>query len=442
MPLALVALGCGAGGQVGERSVTPQPAALRSVPAVPPPTEQGAGWSLHIGGELRDTVAALAQAPDGAVVIAGQFEGMIQLGSSTLVSDGETDVYLAVLESDGSLRWAERVGGAGFDAAGDVAIGKDGDILLVGDFTGDIEIGDRRHQAPDESEVFVASYAPSGAPRWSHAFGGPGWQIAAAIAATPSGQVVVAYNAGELALSELGAQVEVADAAIAFIDGAEGVVWRTTTGGSGEAKAHDVGVTADGGVVLAGSQTSLRDRAGLLARYSPSGELEWERLVGNTRDAVTVIDTTAEPLLFAGTSFDPRLALDSTTAAGAELLLGTVSGDGERLELAAYGTAPATARRVIRMGSGVLVAGNAPSDRHGDGTSDAVVALVAPGSSPVELLRVHGTSVSVAGVAAGEDSIVLGGTFLRKASSPAGELVGRGGLDGFVIAVPLDEIER
>lgn len=94
-------------------------------------------WTLRrFGGDGFDSVASVAAMPDGGLVIAGYFEGTIDVGSDRLVSAGETDAFIARLDPAGQVEWAERLGGAGFDAATAVLVDHAGNLILVGELSG------------------------------------------------------------------------------------------------------------------------------------------------------------------------------------------------------------------------------------------------------------------------------------------------------------------
>lgn len=69
------------------------------------------------------------------VYITGLFNGTVQFGSTTLVSAGSNDIYIAELDaSTGSFIWTEQAGGTGDDAGRAVAFNLNGFIAYTGDF--------------------------------------------------------------------------------------------------------------------------------------------------------------------------------------------------------------------------------------------------------------------------------------------------------------------
>ncbi len=421
--------------------------------ASPPRDATSPDWTLHLGGDENDTVRELSVAPDGAVVIAGQFEGELVLGDATLTSAGETDAFIAVLEPDGDVRWAERVGGPGYDSAGGLAVNAGGEVTLVGDFTRTIELGPRTYAARGDSDAFAARYAGDGTPRWSAAFGGPGWQMVAAAAGTPAGGVAVVLTSGDAERAGDTVHATTADAVVALLDGAGKLVWTRRLAGAPWAQPHDVAVTEGGEVVVGGSfmerlrpplHAALRAEGpadGFLARYSDRGELRWIRQIGGAGDdAVTALAARDSEIRFAGRAIDPERALSAATSGSSTLLVGRIDGTGDDLALSERRTGPATARSIVLLpGGAILIAGTGPPARNTIGFSDVVIALLDGDRDAREVLRVAGPYVSAAAAACSADGTTLfaAGSFVRRATTPTEKLEGRGGLDGFVLAVPV-----
>ena len=83
---------------------------------------------LPLGAEVK----ALTLAADGDVYLAGDFTGTLRLGSATLVSAGETDVFVTRFDqATGTFSWAQRAGGPGHDALSALAV-SGGRVYLAG----------------------------------------------------------------------------------------------------------------------------------------------------------------------------------------------------------------------------------------------------------------------------------------------------------------------
>jgi hypothetical protein len=70
---------------------------------------------------------------------------------------GDADIFVAVYEADGQVRWSRSFGGRRFDACRGIDPGRAGEIVISGEFTGDISF-DRFDGHGDEQyrNVFVA----------------------------------------------------------------------------------------------------------------------------------------------------------------------------------------------------------------------------------------------------------------------------------------------
>ncbi|MEJ7733607.1 MAG: hypothetical protein WKG00_30985 [Polyangiaceae bacterium] len=138
-------------------------------------------WAQGYGGEALDTatVSAVEVSPDGAIAVVGWFTGRLELGAAageTLDSNGNTDIFVAVFESHGALRWAKSFGGPQYEDAHDVVFDGCGAIVVVGAFTGEVDFdGDVRTSVANDSPVLIALDALGGTRRWVRVLGVPGF---------------------------------------------------------------------------------------------------------------------------------------------------------------------------------------------------------------------------------------------------------------------------
>lgn len=131
-------------------------AALRTVvPVLSPNVNRGRG---------------LAVAPDGGLVIAGEFDGTTDFdpgaGTATLTTAGSLDVFVARYTPDGAFVAAFRLGGAGADVPTAVGAGAGGAVALAGTVQGDVDVD----PGPGATVIsgggrFAAAYASTAALR-------------------------------------------------------------------------------------------------------------------------------------------------------------------------------------------------------------------------------------------------------------------------------------
>lgn len=133
-------------------------------------------WVAQAGGAGLDFAGRVCAAPDGSVVVCGQFSGTAVLfGTSVTAQGGSTDFFVAKLSgADGSALWVRTGGSATYtDRAAGVAVGADGRVVVTGEFrgTGVFDAGtftstiDPGTSLPS-ADVFIASYTAGGSAEW------------------------------------------------------------------------------------------------------------------------------------------------------------------------------------------------------------------------------------------------------------------------------------
>lgn len=73
-------------------------------------------WVVRAGSTGDDGASGIALADDGSAFVTGHFTGSDPFGSNfPLASNGDKDIFLAKLNSDGTVNWVRGMGGAGWD---------------------------------------------------------------------------------------------------------------------------------------------------------------------------------------------------------------------------------------------------------------------------------------------------------------------------------------
>jgi hypothetical protein len=130
-------------------------------------------WARRDGAAGEDEAHAVALDAAGNVIVVGSFAGTLDFGgnASPLSAQGIEDGFVAKFDPDGVAEWAVAFGGAGADAtlfAVDVDDAT-GNVVAVGDFSGDIGLG-----ASSEIDGFAVVLDAAGSVTASKAFGGTG----------------------------------------------------------------------------------------------------------------------------------------------------------------------------------------------------------------------------------------------------------------------------
>ena len=195
--------------------------------------------------------------------------------------------------------WAKRFGDTTEEYAHTVAVDSQGNIILVGEFSGSVSFGGATFTAlgtyPD---AFVVKLSPSGAHLWSKQFGGTGIELAYGVAVDASDDIVVvggadSTNFGGGLLTSKGS----VDAFIVKLKGSDGShIWSTLVGGLIAEYAQSVAVVpSTGDVVVVGRAYSASYSLGgatftgkggmdaFVAKYKGSdGSHLWSKGFGDT----------------------------------------------------------------------------------------------------------------------------------------------------------------
>jgi hypothetical protein len=138
-------------------------------------------WSTaYTAGGALDTKEGLALDSGGNIYIAGMFNNdsstPAQFGTTSLVSAGGNDGFLAKLDSNGNFLWATSFGGTGDDDAYAVATDSSGDVYLTGAFSGTATLGSGADSktltaSGGFTDIVAAKFDPSGRLLWANGYG-------------------------------------------------------------------------------------------------------------------------------------------------------------------------------------------------------------------------------------------------------------------------------
>ncbi len=103
----------------------------------------GLGWARLIGSSGRDHGNGIAVDANGAVIVAGRFEQTVDFdpgaGVANLSSAGNSDGFIAKLNSLGNYVWAQRIGGTASDVVYGLALDQSGRPSIAGAFSGTVD---------------------------------------------------------------------------------------------------------------------------------------------------------------------------------------------------------------------------------------------------------------------------------------------------------------
>lgn len=254
-------------------------------------------WARRTGGTSEDNGLGISLDNSQNVYLTGSFNGTIVLPSNilynqSLVSKGNSDLFLMKYNAQGSFQLARAVGGTGYDMGMAVAVDPvNGDIYLAGGYSPATN--------PSITNVMVAKFTKLGTLQWNKVSGsGATIDIATDISMTAQGVYVTGYFGNSIAFDNISlVSSGAADIFVAYYPSADNgkAAWAKRYGGSDWDEGQSLRVVA-GDVYLGGSfkgsitfgQTSLNAKGGatdkdlFLSCLSSTGSPIWAQSLGST----------------------------------------------------------------------------------------------------------------------------------------------------------------
>ena len=214
-------------------------------------------WVATLGGSDDDYGRSVAVAPDGSVYVCGR---------TNSAGAGYYDLLLAKFSSSGTVQWQKTLGGSDYEEGNSVAVAPDGSVYVCGETDG---------------SVLLAKFSSSGTVQWQKTLSGWSNDYGRSVAVAPDGSVYVC--GGTSGTSSTGAGGS--DLLLAKFSSSGTVQWQKILGGSSMDAGYSVAVAPDGSVYVCGRTNSAG--AGyydlLLAKFSSSGTVQWQKLLGGSK---------------------------------------------------------------------------------------------------------------------------------------------------------------
>jgi hypothetical protein len=145
-------------------------------------------WVRQVGTAADDQAHSVGVAPDGTAYVVGYTRGALEGGG---VNAGETDLFVARYDADGSRAWIRQRGTATADRAYDVTVDARGRPWLVGVTDGALD-GQANAGGDD---VLVMRFSSTGDWELTRLRGSTGTEATFGIAVDASGRALVSFNA-------------------------------------------------------------------------------------------------------------------------------------------------------------------------------------------------------------------------------------------------------
>lgn len=255
-------------------------------------------WVHQIGGDGSQHISGIATDAQANIYVTGVFNNPITIGSTTLTPSAgiEWDFYIAKLDSSGSVLWAISEGDVDRDETYDIAVDGSGNVIVTGRIAGNVVIANTSLICEGQYDMFIAKYDTNGQPLWALNDGGSRSDYGYGVAVDDQDHIYVAGGFGSYGFPAVFGPdtltpVGGLDAYLVKYDPSGNFQWVRHGGGDGNSgsgwgdKANSVTVTGNN-VYITGlfwetawfdndSVTSNGMGEMFIAKYDLSGNLLW-----------------------------------------------------------------------------------------------------------------------------------------------------------------------
>lgn len=236
------------------------------------------------GGTNRDGAASIAKANDGGYVVAGSAQS---LDNDVTGNHGLSDAWVFKVDNLGKMLWQKALGGPGYDGANSVVATPDGGSVIAGYAAGGGDVKGNH----GFSDAWVVKLDRLGNLVWQKALGGSSTDEAYSISSSSDGGYLVAGRTASID-GDVNGNHGGFDAWVIKLDASGTLIWQKVLGGSGYDGASSVISTAGGGCIVAGFTTSKDgDASGnhgnldaWLVSLDGKGNIQWQKEVGGGSD--------------------------------------------------------------------------------------------------------------------------------------------------------------
>lgn len=215
------------------------------------------GWAKSMSGTGQESGYSTAVDTSGNVYTTGIFSGTVDFdpgaGIYNLTSAGSYDIFISKLDADGAFIWAKRIGGAGYDSVGEIAVDENGNVYTTGFFNNEVDFdpgaASYNLNSAGNSDAFISKLDSDGIFVWAIRIGGISYDSGRAITTDLDGNVYVTGSFFETVDLDPGAgttnktSAGGADIFIIKLDGNGNLILAKAMGGTGDD--HGQGIALD-----------------------------------------------------------------------------------------------------------------------------------------------------------------------------------------------------
>lgn len=223
-------------------------------------------WAINVGGASSDFPNKIALDEFQNVYVTGQFKYDSDFdpgdGEFILSSQGDYDIFVLKLDSDGGFQWAKTMGGTQRDVGHSLSIDDDNNVFVTGEFEGNVdfnpEAGEDFHLSNGLRDIFIQKLDSDGGFMWCKTIGSDHENIGESLITDEDGNVYVSgwyvgttdFDPGD-GIFEL-VPISSGDLFFLKLNNSGEFIWAKTLGGADYESNSELGIDHEGNILFSG----------------------------------------------------------------------------------------------------------------------------------------------------------------------------------------------
>lgn len=214
-------------------------------------------WVKRAGSTFDDKGNAITVDANGNCFVVGQFRGTVAFGTTNIISEGTSsiDIFISKLDTNGNFIFTTKAGGTGSDYGRGITVDNNGNCYITGDFTATATFGTTSLLTSGNADIFVAKLNSTGTHLWAKKAGRDNTDIGYGIGVDANANVYISGiyvgNAqfSNLTLASNNFQLDIF---IAKYNTNGDIIWVKKAGGASNDHCNDLAVEPNGNSYITG----------------------------------------------------------------------------------------------------------------------------------------------------------------------------------------------